>query len=42
MLMEEWRIREENAYWDFQSLDRIGQNLIPQSSAVFLARYTSG
>jgi len=39
MLMEEWRIKEESCYWDFQSLDSKGQSLIPQSSAIFLAKY---
>ena len=36
--LEEWRQIQENAYWDFMSLDKDGSRTLPLSTALFLAR----
>lgn len=38
LLIEEWRLREEVAYWDFKNLDRIGNDVLPLSDALLLAK----
>ncbi|XP_076812765.1 uncharacterized protein LOC143459471 isoform X1 [Clavelina lepadiformis] len=40
--LEEWRQIQENAYWDFMSLDKDGSRTLPLSTALFLARSVKG